>query len=303
MKEIKDTQITAQNVNFKIDPVVKESAESVLANMGLNMSAYIGMCLRQLAQDREIPFTQKADPGFWAAEYRTYKVKRIIDSGIIKPVLDLYVDLGTFINGIEGVIQAKLLSAELGGISPDVIDRANGMLGEMTFRKSLADVHVMMSMFLDGISKIESTNLEDIEPFTIYREAFESIDKKILDGCFEIAESAGTDLVELYETVFDIDRTYGEDFTITRETGAMLVVQLFDYAADAYNENPDSIVLRYTGQVGGSAVAALLSAATAARKMLSSIHLNVTYNTGVAPSLVNNIPSIDDKNKGGEQND
>ena len=26
MKEIKDTQITAQNVNLKIDPVVKESA-------------------------------------------------------------------------------------------------------------------------------------------------------------------------------------------------------------------------------------------------------------------------------------
>lgn len=294
MKAAKDnqtTQTTIQNVNIKIDPVVKESAESVLANMGLNMSAYIGMCLRQLAQDREIPFTQKANPEFWATEYRAYKTKRIVDSGIIQPVLDLYNDLGHFINGLEGTIQAKLISVELNGTSPDMIDFANEMLGDMTFGKSLVEAHVRMSMFLDSMS-----NFGGIEPFTIYKETFESIDKKILDGCFKIAENVDADLVELYAIVFDIDMTEGTDFAITRENSVMIVDQLFSYAVDAYNENPDSIVLRYTGQIGGSALAIALSSSSAAQDMLSSLHLNVRYNTGVAPSLF-------DKTEGGEQND
>lgn len=301
MKAAKDnqtTQTTIQNVNIKIDPVVKESAESVLANMGLNMSAYIGMCLRQLAQDREIPFTQKADPEFWATEYRAYKTKRIVDSEIISPVLKLYGDLGKFISGIGGAIQAELLSAELGGTSPDMIDFANEMLGKMTFGKSLIEAHVRMSMVLDSMS-----NFGDIEPFTIYKEAFESIDKKILDGCFKIAEKADTDLVELYATLFDIDMTDDEDFAITRENSVMIVDQLFSYAVDAYNENPDSIVLRYTGQVGGSAFAVYLSTASSAQEMFSGLNLDVTYNTGVAPHIVNNIPSLADKINGGEQND
>lgn len=294
MKSAKDnqtTQTTIQNVNIKIDPVVKESAESVLANMGLNMSAYIGMCLRQLAQDREIPFTQKANPEFWATEYRAYKTKRIVDSGIIKPVLDLYNDLGHFINSLEGTIQAKLISVELSGTSPDTIDFANEMLGNMTFGKSLVDTHVKVSSLLDSLS-----DLGNVKPFTVYKETLESIDEKILDGCFEIAENSDIDIVELFSTVFDIDTTEDTGFAITRENSVMIVDQLFSYAVDAYNENPDSIVLRYTGQIGGSALAIALSASSAAQDILSSLHLIVRYNTGVAPSFF-------DKTKGGEQND
>ena len=294
MKAVKDnqtTQTTIQNVNIKIDPVVKESAESVLANMGLNMSAYIGMCLRKLAQDREIPFTQKADPEFWATEYRAYKTKRIVDSGIIKPVLDLYNDLGHFINSLEGTIQAKLVSVELSGTSPDTIDFANEMLGNMTFGKSLFETHMKVSSLLDSLS-----NLGKVKPFTVYKETLESIDEKILDGCFEIAENSDIDIVELFSTVFDIDTTEDTDFAITRENSVMIVDQLFSYAVDAYNENPDSIVLRYTGQIGGSALAIALSTSSAAQDMLSSLHLIVRYNTGVAPSFF-------DKTKGGEQDD
>lgn len=33
-------------ISFKVDSVVKESAEAVLAGSGLNTSAYLGMCLR-----------------------------------------------------------------------------------------------------------------------------------------------------------------------------------------------------------------------------------------------------------------
>lgn len=294
MKAIKDTQITIQNVNLKIDPVVKESAESVLANMGLNMSAYIGMCLRQLAQTREIPFIQKADPEFWATEYRAYKTKRIVDSGIIPPVLYLYLQITKLIAEISAEIEVKMLAAEIDGTNPVVIERANNIFGDTTFGKSLYETHRKASLVLESVSSLEKrfSDDKDTAPFTIYKEAFESINEKILDGCSEIVEHLDVDILELFSTVFDGDTVE----TITRENSVFLVGELFGYAVKAYNENPDSIVLRYTGQVGGSALAISLSTASTAQDSCSKWRLKVKYNAGVAPALLN-------MNKGGEQND
>lgn len=70
-------------VNFKVDSIVKESAESVLAGMGLNMSSYIGMCLRQVAQDARIPFTPSVNAEFWIGEAAVSKAAKVADSGII----------------------------------------------------------------------------------------------------------------------------------------------------------------------------------------------------------------------------
>lgn len=90
MKGVKHTQSTIQNVNFKIDPVVKGAAEGVLSGMGLNMSAYIGMCLRQVAQDRKVPFTQSVDPDFWIAESKVSEAKAYIESGAFSAAFDFY---------------------------------------------------------------------------------------------------------------------------------------------------------------------------------------------------------------------
>lgn len=68
-------------VNFKIDAIVKESAEAVLSGMGLNTSAYLGMCLRKLAQERTLPFDLKLDPEFWIAEAQVSKAVNILRSG------------------------------------------------------------------------------------------------------------------------------------------------------------------------------------------------------------------------------
>lgn len=304
MKAAKDNQTTIQNVNIKIDPVVKESAESVLANMGLNMSAYIGMCLRKLAQDREIPFTQKADPEFWATEYRAYKTKKIVDSGIIHPVLNLYRDLIKFITEAGDEIGIKLFFAEVNGTDPDTITFANDMLGNITFGKSLSVAHRTASTFLETMS---SNFLWDTEPFTLYKEALKSIDEKILDGCFEITKNADTDIAELFATVFDFDMTEDYGLPINREDSVFFVDQLFSYAVDAYNENPDSIVLRYTGQVGGSALAIALSSASIAQDALSKCCLNVKYKAGNASSIIDEfkdkISESKDAIEGGEQND
>lgn len=68
-------------VNFKIDSVVKESAEAVLSGMGLNVSAYLGMCMRKLAQDQEIPFDLKVDADFWLTEAQVSRAASLIKSG------------------------------------------------------------------------------------------------------------------------------------------------------------------------------------------------------------------------------
>lgn len=90
MKGSKDTQATIQNVNIKLDPVVKGSAEGVLSGMGLSMSAYVGMCLRQLAQDRKIPFAQTVDPDFWVTEAKVSAAKAHIDSGAFEAAWELF---------------------------------------------------------------------------------------------------------------------------------------------------------------------------------------------------------------------
>ena len=80
-------------VNFRVDPVVKESAEAVLSGMGLNMSSYIGLCLRQLAQERTVPFTLAVDPKFWAAEEAVSSAMRIIEAGQFERAVEVDKDL------------------------------------------------------------------------------------------------------------------------------------------------------------------------------------------------------------------
>ena len=69
-------------VNFRVDPAVKESAEAVLGGMGLSVSAYVGMCLRQVAQDRKIPFTPSVDADFWMAENAVKEAMWFINMGL-----------------------------------------------------------------------------------------------------------------------------------------------------------------------------------------------------------------------------
>lgn len=98
-------------INFKVDSVVKDSAEAVLAGMGLNTSAYLGMCLRKLAQDRTIPFDLKIDPQFWAAEVQVSIAASCVKSGLFEAAVDAkaaMIDTATkyFLEAIENVSNA-----------------------------------------------------------------------------------------------------------------------------------------------------------------------------------------------------
>ena len=273
MKEIKDTQITAQNVNLKIDPVVKESAESVLANMGLNMSAYIGMCLRQLAQDREIPFTQKADPGFWAAEYRAYKAKRIIDSGIMWTMSLLYTNLICSINDLEADLLRLALNPEHSA-SP-AFKLAQKIAAALSFDESIGVVHVRLSKLAADIAEITEAGIIDeaeLKPLVLFKEGIEALDAKIVDACHKIALDT-PDLAELLCSTFDSPSD--EDCEITRENCSIHLATLFSYALDAYEANPESIAIRYTGQVGGSLITTLLETASTEREALSKAKIEI----------------------------
>ena len=80
-------------VNFRVDQTVKESAEAVLSAMGLNLSSYIGMCLRQVAQDRKVPFTPNVNPEFWMAENAVSNVMSLINSGIFSKAATVSFDI------------------------------------------------------------------------------------------------------------------------------------------------------------------------------------------------------------------
>ena len=49
-------------INFRIDEDVKKSAESVLDNLGLSMSAAITVFLKKVGRERRIPFDLSLDP-------------------------------------------------------------------------------------------------------------------------------------------------------------------------------------------------------------------------------------------------
>lgn len=83
-------------ISFKVDSVVKESAEAVLTGSGLNTSAYLGMCLRKLAQGGEVPFDLKVDSMFWVGEAKVSKAAAHIKSGAFHKALAIQSETGKF---------------------------------------------------------------------------------------------------------------------------------------------------------------------------------------------------------------
>lgn len=96
-------------VNFKIDVVVKEAAEATLSSMGISTSAYLGMCLRQLAQERKLPFVFEADPEFWIAEAQVGRAAELVRSGLFEKTVSLKEQLVKHILSNERGVSFHLL--------------------------------------------------------------------------------------------------------------------------------------------------------------------------------------------------
>ncbi|WP_165173659.1 type II toxin-antitoxin system RelB/DinJ family antitoxin [Adlercreutzia sp. ZJ242] len=137
-----------QLMNVKIDSVVKESAETVLTGMGLNMSAYVGMCLRQLAQDRKLPFVVSTDPDFWILEEQAAESARIIKSGFVDDVrdasyysLDQKIELSKVADDAteEEILTHFLFAFDVLDDHPDIISMASEGLYLKSLLKDKAD--------------------------------------------------------------------------------------------------------------------------------------------------------------------
>ena len=64
-------------ISFRIDEDIKQSAELVLNDMGLTMSAAITVFLKKVSREHRIPFELSADPFY--SESNTRYLNKVID--------------------------------------------------------------------------------------------------------------------------------------------------------------------------------------------------------------------------------
>ncbi|MCM1186651.1 MAG: type II toxin-antitoxin system RelB/DinJ family antitoxin [Lachnoclostridium sp.] len=64
------------NVNFKLDPVVKQKMEDVCNEIGISMSAAFTIFAKKVGNERRIPFDLTADP-FYSTENMIELERRI----------------------------------------------------------------------------------------------------------------------------------------------------------------------------------------------------------------------------------
>lgn len=77
-----DSMAHTTQVSFRIDEEVKKSAENVLNDMGLTMSAAITVFLKKISREHRIPFEISADPFYSESNIRYLeRKKREIDEG------------------------------------------------------------------------------------------------------------------------------------------------------------------------------------------------------------------------------
>lgn len=76
--------MTANNTTIKIDPAVKQQAQALFSDLGMNLSTAVNIFLKQAIREQAIPF-RIGDP-FYSRENQAYleKVTHEIDSGKAK---------------------------------------------------------------------------------------------------------------------------------------------------------------------------------------------------------------------------
>ena len=67
----------AKSVSFRIDEHLKDEADEVLGEIGLNMTAALTMFLQQVVNKRAIPFVPEANDPFYNEENLNELRKRI----------------------------------------------------------------------------------------------------------------------------------------------------------------------------------------------------------------------------------
>lgn len=250
MKGIKDTQASIQNINIKIDPVVKEAADGVLSGMGLNMSAYIGMCLRQVAQDRKLPFAQTVNPDFWAAEASVSAAKSYIDSGAFE--------------------SAAEFTAKLRRHLEEATERAELEAWKRTPKEELSSVLLgsvvdhFDSLDISNVGKILSQTTKLPEFASNYAEVVGSDQRSFFDAFAEALESAVPAITDAVDSAFESDARLRDvlscdpsDLTIEEKADAL--DEIITTVITAANDHPSNLSMRFIGIGNRSALNDALS--------------------------------------------
>lgn len=250
MKGIKDIQTTVQNVNIKIDPVVKGAAEGVLSGMGLNMSAYIGMCLRQVAQDRKVPFTQSVDPDFWIAESKVGEAKTYIESGAFSAAFDLYLRMKNEFNDSCG----KAALSAYANRDSDIPRFITLQLAEAEAKRDLSSVSNIIStgealaVKARSVGELFMADAKDDEAggeggkrfCDAYAEGVESAAKKASETAAEALESEAS-----LRSVIDC-----EPSNLTTDEKASVLDYIISTVLDVASEHPSNLSMRFIGSGG-----------------------------------------------------
>lgn len=260
MKGIKDTQATIQNVNFKIDPVVKGSAEAVLSSMGLNMSAYIGMCLRQLAQDRKIPFAQTVDPDFWAAESQVNTAKSLIDRGVWSAVSELRSEV---ISGFKKAIEAKGAEAYLELLTESYA----GKQEDFDHAQAIGDGCLNVKLYFDetSIARFISSSKEALDTINFFRSACKTdAEVKFTEDLEAAYESATREATDKISSFFDSDtgiKDVVENNPLTYDDRDKLAIieEIESTVLNTAERHPSNLTMRFIGSGQTSALYEVLA--------------------------------------------
>ena len=238
-------------VNFKIDVVVKEAAEATLSSMGISTSAYLGMCLRQLAQERKLPFSFEADPEFWIAEAQVGRAAELLRSGLFEKTIELRKRVGEHIIAETKKIRPRLvedLQACRPSMNPDDDLERTCMEGFTAFYVSF-DAEIGSKNFNELVryfSNREMTSFLEIIPSpypwvkavqetlsTLCSEESRFLVQSIVDFCTaEEIDSSSTGKMPAQEAVLDL---------------ASKLDEIIDTVLDEYEEHGSSFSLRFVG--------------------------------------------------------
>lgn len=225
-------------ISFKVDSVVKESAEAVLAGSGLNTSAYLGMCLRKLAQGGEVPFELKVDSMFWIWEAKVSKAVTYIKSGAFHEAIAIQTEVGKlFETEIEKLFLKLVASEETGAKSKDIfVDQlTSGFIPAAA--TSTSSIRSYTENIIPLISSIDEPSADNV--VSQIRDIANQVEEK---AASLVKNSKIIDLIE--------ETTIGNNTEELREN-VELTESIIETVLDAYEENRDQLAMRFVGSEFG----------------------------------------------------
>lgn len=210
------------SINFKVDSGVKESAEAVLTGMGLNMSTYLGMSLRALAQSRKVPFDLEVNPDFWIEDAKAAEAADYVKSGI-------FADCYGFLSAWSTEAQAILITEVADPVFVKEMDEGN------------------RSAFLRELQALRRSFAND--SLDVQKYALERVFRWSLSGATATIDATLDRIGQMLEEEVRAFAAVGFPDLIDSDfaSQAKAINGVVDFVIDVYEHNKDQFLLRFVG--------------------------------------------------------